>query len=450
MTRRDSQQSRRTFLRASTATGAALAAGLTGGLAGCSALPGIDDDGPNPPDYDERAAEAVVREPFPQAPAVFPVEIPESRFRAHETRARELLDAVSEEPDVPNEVIAERLARERSDLADRLGEMERAHTPREKLGRWRYYRGHAAEVWGSYAAATDQFTTDDFQTRYEQLRAEYNSFDGAWSYAGRDPTDALVVHHAIEELVSRGLDDVLTTGPFPTDPQAAVFEVGRMVQAHERAAANLADARAFRDRFLADETHAPSHRLTFADAAEGLRHSFEIETRREPYNRALERGRSELDVDLGDGPAAHAFEHARQNAKGAEHSLRRARDRNDPATATIQAARYRHASRTFRAVVDAIYDEDVTWPDEVAGLQRLRADAEQALETAWNTDPQPLAVELTAHATGALSHLGPRRDEHDVDERDLAEFVGAIHYATRYASGIPDLTQTVVDAITTS
>lgn len=452
MTREDRrhsrQYSRRTFLQ-STATAAATATvAATTGLAGCSALPG-GDDGLNPPAYDEQAATELIRRSFPQTPPAFPVAIPDTRFRDHETRARELLDAVPANPDIPNEAIAERITQERSGLIERLGEMERAETPRERLDRWRYYRDHAAEIWGSYVAATGQYSTEDFQTRYDQLRAEYNAFDSEWTYRGSDPTEALVVHHAIEELVSRGLDDVLTTGPFPTDPRAAVFEAGRMVQAHERAAANLADGRTFQDRFLAGQTSPPSHRLTFAAAADRLRHPAEFETHREPYDSALDVGRSELEVDIGNGPAGRAFEHARRNANRAERDVRRARDQNDPATATIQAARYRHAHSTFRVVVDAIHDDEISWPDDVAGLRTLRTDTIQALESAWNTEPRHLAVELTAHATGVLRYLRPHREQDDVDDHDLAEFVGALHYAKRYADGIPDLTRTVVDAITT-
>lgn len=448
MTRDIHGRSRRTFLRTTATAVATTTVAATTGLAGCSALPGGGDDGPNPPDYDEQAATELVRKSFPQAPAAFPVEIPDARFRAHESRARELLDAVPEDPDLPNETIAERIARERSDLTGRLGDMERTQTPRDRLGRWRYYRDHAAEVWGSYVAATDQYSTEDFQTRYDQLRATYNEFDGNWNYRGPDSTEALVVHHAIERLVSRGLDDVLTTGPFPTDPPAAVFQAGRMVQAHERAAANLADGRAFRDRFLADQTSSPSHRLTFAAATERLRHPVETETRREPYDRALEEGRSELDVDIGRGPAGRAFQHARRYAKGADRAVRRARDQNDPATATIRAGRYRHTHHTFRATVDAIYDGDISWPEDVAGLRRLRADTIQALETAWNTEPRHLAVELTTIAADVLGHASPRRHHDAVEDHDLADYVGTLHYVKRYANGVPDLTRTVVDAIT--
>lgn len=222
-----------------------------------------------------------------------------------------------------------------------------------------------------------------------------------------------------------------------------------MVQANERAAANLADARSFREQFLTGQSSPPSHRLAFAAATERLRHPIEIETRRAPYRRALEEGRSELDVDIGEGPAGHAFEHARRYADGADLAVRRARDQNDPATATIRAARYRHAHRTFRVLVDAIYDDEITWPDDVAELRALRADTIQTLKSAWNIDPHHLAVELTAPATDVLDNLHAYRDEDEVDDRDLAEFVGALHYAKRYANGILGLTETVVETIAT-
>lgn len=447
-------QSRRRFLRSTGTVAATLSTAASTGLAGCAALPGFDDEELSAPDFDEKAARAVVSDPFPRAPAVFPIEIPDVRFQDHETRARELLDAVPENPDIPNEAVAERITRHRTDLADRFGDMERTTTPRDRLGRWRYYRTQAAEVWGSYVAATDQYSSDDFQSRYDELRSEYTAFDGNWDYRGSDATESLVVHHAIERLVSHGRGEVLTTGPFPTDPQAAVFEAGRMVAAHERAAANLADARAYREQFLSEQNNPPSHRLSFAAATRRLRDPAEIRAHREPYDSALENGPSELDVDIGHGPAGRVFQHARRYAMGAQRAARRARDQNNPATGTLQAARYRHAHRTFRRTVDAIRAGDITWPDDVTELRRLRADTVQALETAWDTDPQHLAVELSRHATDVLGHARPRRlgdtadEQARVDDHDLADFVGALHYAKRYAGGVPDLTRTVVDVIT--
>lgn len=454
MTRDGHHQSRRRFLRSTGTVAATLSTVATTGLAGCAALPDLDDEDLSPPDYDQSAVTATVSDPFPVAPAVFPVAIPDARFQDHETRARELLDAVPENPDIPNEVVAERITRHRTDLADRFGDMERTTTPRDRLGRWRYYRTDAAEVWGSYVSATDQYSTDEFQSRYEELRSEYAAFAENWDYRGSDPTEALVVHHAIERLVSHGRDELLTTGPFPTDPQTAVFEAGRMVEAHERAAANLADARTFREQFLAGEANPPSRRLPFAAATERLRDPVEIRVSREPYDSALEKGPDALDVDIGSGPAGRAFQHARRYAMGAQRALRRARDQNNAATGTLQAARYRHAHHTFRETVDAIQAGDITWPQDVAGLRRLREDTIAALETAWDTDPKHLAVELTRQATDVLGHARPRRfddtaDEHPtVDDHDLADFVGTLHYAKRYADGVPDLTRTVVDTIT--
>lgn len=454
MTRDSHNQSRREFLRSSTTAAATASLGVSTGFAGCASLPGFDDEELSAPDYDEGATTAIVSEPFPSAPAVFPVEIPDARFQDHESRARELLAGVPEHPDIPNEAVAERIADHRSNLAERIGDLERATTPRERLGRWRYYRSDAAEVWGSFVAATDQYTPDEFRSRYDEIRSEYTAFDGAWDYRGSDPTEALIVHHAIERLVSHGRDEVLTTGPFPTDPQAAVFEAARMVEAHERSEANLADAKAFREQYLSEQPDPPSHRLSFVAATERLRDPVEIRVSREPYDSALEKGPDALDVDIGRGPAGRAFQHARRYAMGAQRALRRARDQNEPATGTLQAARYRHAHRTFRETVDAILAGDISWPEDAAETRRLREDTIAAIETAWDTDPTHLAVELSRHATDVLGHARPRRfrdtadEQRTVDDHDLADFVGTLHYAKRYADGVPDLTRTVVDAIT--
>lgn len=431
---------RRTFL----GRGAIAVAGLAS-LAGCEALEPADR-GRNPPSYERNALNDLVRQAAPTQPQVFPVTIPAARFRAHEARASELLDAVPSQPDVPNEAIAERIARERDELADHLVDPLDEPTPRDRLARLRYLRSQAAEVWGSYVAATDQYSATAFDDHYERLRSAYGSFTTNWDHRGTAPAAALVVHHEIEGLVSRGADALLTAGPFPSDPQAAVFEVGRMLEAHERAAACLADARTIREAYLG-QSDPPAWRLTFAAATTRLAHPVGLETRREPYESALEDGANALSVSLSSGPASRAFQHARRRAVGARRATEQARTRRDPATATILAARYRHSHRTFAAVVDAVEAGDLDWPADIDALRSLRTATIQSLETAWGTEPRPLAVELAAEAFWMLEGLPPRRDQDELDDRDLAEYVGTLHYAKRYADGIPAMVGRVVDAI---
>lgn len=441
MSREPLEQSRRAFLGRTAVTVGGLA-----GLAGCNALE--RDDGPNPPDYDMAAVTDLVTKPVPAPPNVFPIEIPADRYRAHESRARELLDAVPRSPEIPNEAVAERIKRERSDLAEHLGDMTDEETPRERLGQWRYYRAQAAEVWGSYVAATAQYDADDFQTRYDELRAAYADFTSTWEYRGTDPTVALVLHHAIEELVSHGLDSVLTSGPFPTDTQAAVFEAGGMIQEHEYASANLADARAFRSQYLDTQSNPPSNRLRFAAATERLHHPIGLGTHRGPYEGALAEGADALDVNFDHGPAARAFEHAREAAKFSDQDVDRARTRNDPATAVLEAGRYRHAHRVFRDVVDAIRADQITWPTDIAAFRRLRSDTIQRLEDAWAAELPHLSTELVKHAAGLLREVPYGRDGHEqLDAHDLAEYVGTLHYVKRYAEGIPGLSRDVQAAL---
>lgn len=424
-----------------------IATTVTAGLAGCNALSNDDSQEPNPPDYDPEAVGQIVRESFPAQPTVFPVQIPDSHFQAHASRTRDLLDSVPEEPNLPNGAIAKQIGRERAGLMERLGERGDEPTPRDRLGQWRYYRDHAAEVWGSYVAATGQYGPSEFRDRYQRLKSAYDAFESDWAYRGDDRPDALVVHATIEELFERGLDDVLSTGPFPSDPQAAVFEAGRMVREHERAAANLEDARMFRDRFIDDQSAPSTNRLAFAATSRELRREARAEAHRGSYGPALEDGRSALDANLARGPAGTAFEHARNTARYADRAVERATERNDPATAILRATHQRHAMATFRDVVDAIRGDELTWPEDASELRELRSTTTQAIQTAWSTSPEPLAVELTTHAVGLLRELTHYHDEHELDEYDLARYVGTLNYARQYAQGVPERTSEVVHAL---
>lgn len=431
--------SRRRFLAT---TVAALGAGSA--LAGCSELSG--GRGLDAPDYDMDAVRDLFTKGFPSAPPVFPVDIPAARFDAHESRTRELLEVVPESPDIPNETIANKIAADRERLVERIDEREIRQAPLERLDRWRYYRASAAEIWGAYVAATDQYDSRDFRSRYERLRSEYTDFDETWDYRGRNPAIALVVHRTLERLFSRGKDAVLSTGPFPSDPQEAVFETGRMLRDHEGGAASLADARSVRTQYLSGQSEPPSQRLRFVATSERLFRSQRFERPSDEYQQALEEGPAALDVALEQGPDAAAFESARRYARHGDRIVREAWEKHEPADATVRAARYRLTRPVFRETVDAILANEITWPDDVSGLRELRAETIEVLEDAWSTDPRPLAVELTATPVDVLGSVAPHRYD-SIDEGDIARYVGTLHHVKRLAARIPNLTQTVEDTL---
>lgn len=443
MTGEQTGVSRRRFL------GTTLAAlGGSSSVAGCSALQ--SDDPLDAPDYDTDAVETLFAKGFPSRPTAFPVEVPAARFDTHHSRTRDLLDSVPASPDIPNEAVANRIAEERTQLSERLRDRAPDPNPVQRLDRWRHDRASAAELWGSYVAATNQYDRSRFRDRYERLRTGYLDFEDAWDYLGVAPVSALVVHRTLERLFSRGEDDVLSTGPFPNDPQAAVFQAGRLIRGHETAAATLGDARALRTRYLADQSSPPSQRLRFVATSRRLFRSFLVGRRPDTYDEALEEGREALDLSLEHGPDAAAFESARRYAMHGDRLVRRAWRENDPAEATFQAARIRMTRPAFRETVDAIRERDVTWPDDVDGLRALRTETLDRLEAAWQAAPRPLAVELSTVPLDVLGSVAPRRYErHDfeVDDHDVAEYVGTLHHAKRLAARIPDVAATVEETL---
>jgi hypothetical protein len=441
MTDEQSGVSRRRFLATTLAT-----LGVESGLAGCSALP--DNDDPlDAPDYDMDAVKTLFQKGFPSQPNGFPVEVPTDRLDVHRSRTRELLDSVPASPDIPNEAVANQIAQDRKHLTEQLGEREPEPRPLQQLDRWRYYRGSAAEIWGAYAAATNQYDRSEFQERYEQLRTNYLDFEEMWDYRGADPIAALVLHRTLERLFSRGEDDVLSSGPFPRDPQSAVFQAGRLIRDHETATATLGDARALRSRYLADQSAPPSQRLRFVATSKRLFRSFIIERRPDTYEDALEEGREALGLSLEHGPDAAAFQSARRYAMQGDRIVREAWQQNDPAEATFRAARIRITRPAFRETVDAILEREVTLPGDVEGLRALRSETVDRLQEAWCAEPRPIAVELSAIPLDILGAVSPRRYERynaDLDDHDIAEYVGTLHHAKRVATLIPQVA-TLVD-----
>lgn len=416
-----------------TSTGAALA-----GLCGCAGLP---IGGTEPPDYDSAAMARVIDADLPAPPAVFPVAIPGERFDRHETRTRELVAAVPEQPDIPNGVIASNLERDRAHQVDRLDEPLDDEPPRERLGSWRYRREKAAELWGRYEAATSSYTRNDFEERVSRIRAAYTDFHGTWEYRGRDPTTALVVHHSIEGLVDHGHHNLYRHGPYPADPPSSVEEAGGLIGDLERAAANLEDARAIRDQYQADDPDT-SYRWRFTGLGETLRHRVPRRLRRE-YGDVVEHGREGLDVDVERGPAGLSIEHTWRRYRGSREAYEDARTRHHPANTAIYAARHLVIGRVFVDLIEDVEAETIGWPADAASLRDRRDDAFTALDEAWNTTPRHLARELV-RPIPAIVGLRHNRDREHAGERDIASYVAGIEYVRRYANEVPDVLDTVI------
>jgi hypothetical protein len=97
---------RRRDLLVACGAGLASAAGCAG-LGGDEGAPSVDTD---------RLATMVDPGDMPESP--LPYAVPEGLVTAHEERAETLLDAVPEDPDVPNGAVAAELAEERDHVTD--------------------------------------------------------------------------------------------------------------------------------------------------------------------------------------------------------------------------------------------------------------------------------------------------------------------------------------------
>ena len=433
MTRR----SRRSVLAA---CGAGLAA-----LAGCAGVDvGLGEDEAR--EYDPEALARLADGADPTAPKAFPVRVPDGTVERHYDRARELLAAVPERPDVPNGVIAERLREEREHAAERLEERADAPTGLERLEDARYARGEAAEVNGAYRAAVGEIDREEVTERRSALRAGRLEFEAEWDYRGDDPARALVVHAELERFVEDARRDAEAWPPFPDDPQEDVFRGGEVVGEVERGWAALGDAVRLRSRYVEGTTDPQSYRSAITAAAGRL----ELRTtdHRRRLHGYLDRRASEaFDRSVEGTPAEYLYHEARQRARGAAEGAEEARRAGDHATATLRNATEVAGLRAFDEVVDAIGDGEYGPPEDADRIAAAHEDAVATLREAWGADPVPVSVELTRPARDSLQDARYWLADADGDVRAVDRAYANLVYARLYAEGVPEAVGAVTDAL---
>lgn len=432
MTRR----SRRSVLAA---CGAGLAA-----LAGCSGVDvSLGEDEKR--EYDPATLARLADEEDPTAPDAFPVRVPDGTVERHYDRARELLGAVPERPDVPNGVIAERIRERREQAIERLEEWDDASTRLERLEDARYARSGAAEVDGAYRAAVGGIDRGAVAERRAALRTDRLEFEREWDYRGGNPTEALVVHAELERLVGNARRNAEAWPPFPDDPREDVFRVGEVAGEVERGRAALGDAVRLRTRYV-DGTTARSHRAAITAAAGRLERR--TTDRRRRLHEYLDRRAPEAFERSVEGtPAEYLYHEACQRVRGAADGAREARRTGDRATAALRSATELAGLRAFDEVVDAVEDGEYGPPEDGDRIAAVHEDAVAALREAWETEPIPASVELTGPARDSLQDARYRFEDADGDARRVDRAYANVAYARLYAEQVPAVVGAVTGAL---
>lgn len=416
------------------------------GLAGCSSV-GIGGNGDDEPEYDRNRLGEIARKEIPARPEAFPVTVTDGMVARHYDRARELLDAVPSRPTVPNGEVTKRLRDMREEVATAVADSEpdedRERRGAERLDRARHDRSDAAELLGAYRAATGELDPEWVADRRTRLRSDLRSFEREWTYRAGDPADALVVHAALEGYCDRVRRSAEAWPPVPADPVTAPLDVGEIVRGVEGGRATLSDATRLRDRYVATLDDPRSVRAAITAAAHRIHRRSSFAGRRmEEYARG---GPDDLPFDrsLEGTPAIHFFDELQADVRYEGESAEEDRRVGNYASATLSSARRLAGVRAFETVFDGIEAGKYETPEDAERVADARETAVEAVETAWQTSPTAVSVDVTypAHDAVRWGHRkldGSRGGRSAVNEA-LASFV----YARLYAEAVPDVLETV-------
>ncbi len=393
-------------------------------LAGCSAIPGVGDDGSGNEEYDQAALEQAVSEGETlTVPESFPTAVPPAAWTRHRDRARQCLRDVPADPDVPNGVVAEDLAEEHVNARTALDE-DVSDRSLERLSTWRDRRVRAARVRGAYRAATGDLSRSTVATRRDEVRTALATFGREWRYRAADPVEATVAHTVLEGCIDRGRRDLVPSRTFPDDPVEAPFDAGELVGEIEGARAAVADAGRLRAAFLSEVADPRSYGPRLAKASETL--DLSLSRTVDTVDGYVGAEPSALQSDVEGTPAGQLFENVTWRPESRREDARRASDAGRHATAVVETGRALVAAEALDAVLAAIRDGRYRERASVDDVSRARTRAVAALRSAWEPSPRPLAVALARPARRVFEHT-PRnvRDGYVGLQRAFAALVTA-------------------------
>lgn len=434
------ERSRRAFLAAGAS---ALVA-----TAGCSRLPVVGDDDAGV-SYDSERLRDVPDLDAVTIPATHPGPVPNALAETHANRAEALLAEVPEDSAIPNGVVAARIADDREHAAESIADPPTDVSTLEALDGWRYDRTDAAEVRGTYEAATGDADPEGLRERRDAIRADLRAFREIWTYRGRNVVEAVAVHRNVEDLATEAGDALVPDQPFPADPNDAVFAVGSLVSEAEDARAAVDDAAALRDAYTDDGM--TSYRDAIATAAVRLERATDATRHRvDPYVSA-DSDVSDFQRDLDDTPAEWLFWRTKSTARTAIESMESAIERDDYATAVAESGRALVGLLALESAVEAIQSGEYGMPQSTDAVVEAREQAVDAVTETATMEPQPLTDVLAVRARSALRdgerELAGNPDyesyEDVPDQRDVRNAVAMYALAGHAADAIPPVAERV-------
>ena len=426
--------SRRRFLAGVAAAGAA-------SLAGCSGLPFVGGE-------ERREAPASLPSDvvgsieWPASP--FPATVPASLAGAHESRAREMLDDVPVDPELPNAAVATAIGHDREQAMRRVEAETTDEWPVDALSAWRRRREDAAEVRGAYRAATGTDDGSDLAARRRAVRDDRGTLVGDLEYRAGSPTAAVLAYEAVESLLAECARNVRPRVTYPADPIAEPFRAGEATARVERSRAAVDDAEGLREAYL-DEHGGPDGAAprwaSLVAVADGLRGTVS-------RTRATVRERTGgedpfADEDLSGTVAQELVAVAELGIGSTAEDVERATDAGEYATAVVEAGTALAESEAYRTAINEIRDgghrETPSESSVRSAAERARAAVGEVVDAG-----DPLATRLVRPGLEIVGYVADRIDEgYGSARRSQAELA----YADLYASAVPAATEFVRDRL---
>lgn len=421
--------------------------GLTG-LAGCEALDGSDGGST---DHLEQAALGGWVPESVQMPSALPFSLPSGLAEKHETRARSLLDRVPADPSIPNGVIENRIREERAAVETRVTEGSDAQTPLAELGEWRGYRNDAANVYGSYTAATGQADGAAVEDRRRTVRQKLGAFEASIEYSAASPLEGVLVYAPIEERLEKAAQESLPHNPYPAEPIANVAQAGAAFESVEAAAAELEDAQGIRESYLTTRQETSSRWTSLIDTFRGLDIAVD-RTQRERIPDPEDADHESMFAEALTGVDMELFSIARRSARFSHDPLRTYRDMGQYAMASLEAGRRLASIAAFDAVIKtlesgvsgSIQDGETSDGQTVESLKSSARTAAKTIDSLHEADYPHLSAAIADRAVSNY-HVGRQNLAERYFDPEHAE--ASFRYASLYGAAAPEAASFVAERI---
>ncbi len=412
------------------------------GLAGLAGCAGVDvpweEDAPA---YNRNTLQSLATRDLPSIPTVVSEPVSGDLAAAFREDARTRLESVPSDPVVPNEMLASRLAKERADALERLGDETQSRTPYDRLGSAGYDLAKAAEVEAAFRAATGDIDPSTIRADREQVQRDLYDFLAAWEYRGPDPLEAIAFHRRLENVVEDARRATRPAASIPDDPRDDPLLVGSIVGEVVRGQAALQAADRLRTGYVDGLTDPTPYREAIISRSYRAMHWLrEYGYRLRDY--FDEHGNRNVDSPT---PAEYLFREAELRQSHLPEQIERERGREHYADAIVTGANVAATALSARAAIQTVRDGAFPPPESADQIVAEYEQAAAAIRSAVATEPTAITPIIGWYARDLLDQ--GRYHLEDVangsPQREAYRAVALFRLGRLYAAAIPQAAREV-------